>query len=174
MAIQTPITPFHPNEVARETLVSVAFPALMVAVGDLIVAERDLADVSYSQDPAYSEWMRDAELAHERLTDALRAFHSLRLEVPDDRPLMCMAHMIDAMLGHEEPQGARRLLHHMNLVFFTKLQVPGIGATAFHRNGLLIQARSLVIELVALPLFDGAADNIHEPVVPEEVQTAAL
>lgn len=154
MANQTPITPFQANEVPRETAVSRAFPALMRSVAHLIGAERDLDDISYSQDPAYSAWMRDAEVAQETLTTRLSAFHALPVAAPEDRPLQRMAYLLDGMLGHEEPGGARRLHKQMQIRFFTLFQVQGIGASALHRNAMLNTAYHLVTALAALPLFD--------------------
>ncbi|MCL3881913.1 hypothetical protein [Marivita sp. GX14005] len=130
---------------------------LLAALHDFIAAERDLEEISYNQDPAYSAWMRDAELAHERLTETLRSFHGLDAEVREDQPLKRMAKVIDEMLGHEEPGGARRLHLAMQVAFFTRFQASGIGATAMHRNGLLVQARHLVTAMIQLPLFDSAS-----------------
>lgn len=158
MAENTDITPVQAYEVPRVTAASTAFAALLTGVRNLIVAERDLADVNYSMDPAYGNWMRDAELAHERLIDSLRAFNSIRVEALEDRPLKLMANLVDAMLGHEEPGGARRLLRDLHIVFFASFQLPGIGATALHRNAQLLHARSLLTALVALPLFDFSAE----------------
>jgi hypothetical protein len=69
-----------------------------------------------------------------------------------------MAQLIDDMLGQEEPGEARKLLRLMQMSFFTKFQIPGIGATAMHRNAMLIQARHLATALAALPLFDGTSE----------------
>ncbi|WP_376870740.1 hypothetical protein [Albirhodobacter sp. R86504] len=157
MTTQFSTTAFTPNEVPQQTPKTIAFTDLMASVANLIGAERDLEDVSYSQDPAYFSWMRDAELAHERVTDSLRHFHALPNDYPQDRPLGRMAQLIDAMLGHEEPGGARKLHRLMQMSFFTKFQVSGIGATAMHRNAMLIQARHLTTALAALPLFDGSS-----------------
>jgi hypothetical protein len=157
MTKQFPITAFASNEVPPQTPKTIAFVSLMASVANLIGAERDLEDVSYSQDPAYFAWMRDAELAHERVTNSLRHFHALPIDCPQDRPLARMAQLIDAMLGHEETGGARKLHRLMQMSFFTKFQVSGIGAIAMHRNAMLIQARHLATALAALPLFDGSS-----------------
>lgn len=159
MTTQFSTMAFAPNEVPPQTPKSIAFIDLMASVANLIGAERDLEDVSYSQDPAYFAWMRDAELAHERVTDTLRHFHALPNVCPQDRPLDRMAHLIDTMLGHEEPGGARKLHRLMQMSFFTKFQISGIDATAMHRNAMLIQARHLATALVALPLFDGTSES---------------
>lgn len=163
MAKKTDITPVQAYEVPRVTAASTAFATLLTDVRNLIVAERDLANVNYSMDPAYGNWMREAELAHERLTGTLRAFESIRIEALEDRPLKLMANLVDAMLGHEEPGGAWRLLRDLHIVFFASFQLPGIGATALHRNAQLLHARSLVTALVALPLFDFIPDDAVGP-----------
>ncbi len=161
MAIHTNITAPTAFEAPRETIVSSAFSALLQAQSAFVRAERDLEDVGHSQDPAYAFWLRDAELAQEALTGALHHFHALPLELPEDRPLRRMALLIDAMLGNEEPGGARRLHRKMQLAFFAHFQAQGIDATAMHRNSLLIQARHLTSAMVALPLFDST--DISDP-----------
>ncbi|MFA8384188.1 MAG: hypothetical protein ACEPO2_01075 [Pelagibaca sp.] len=152
-------TVFTANEAPLETPKARAFPKLLGALSALIEAERDLEDTSYSQDPAYAAWMREAEVAHEHLTETLRHFNGLPNINLADRPLERMALLIDAMLGHEEPGGARKLQLRMHLTFFRDFQVSGISATAMQRNAILIQACHLVTALGALPLFDGIAET---------------
>lgn len=161
MTIHTPITPVAANEAPRETALSVAFAALLPLLANFVQAERDLEDIGYSQDPAYGFWLRDTEIAQENLTTALHHFHALPQEVPEDRPLHNFAEVIDAMLGAEEPGGARRLLQQLQVAFFTHFQVPGIGPTTLHRNSLLIQALHLTRAMIALPLFDG--EELSDP-----------
>lgn len=151
------------HEPPRETAISIAFRDVLEKLHAFIVAERDLEDVAYSSDPAYAAWAQEAELAHENLAKALIAVHSLPVEILADRPLHRMALVADAMIGHEEPGGARALNLQMQIAFFKKFQVSGISPTAMHRNGLLIRARHLVSAMISLPLFDGApVDDAHE------------
>ncbi len=162
MTNQTPITPFPANEVPRETAVSRAFPALLRSVANLIRAERDLDDISYSQDPAYNAWLRDAELAQENLTTRLSAFHDLPGSIREDRSLRRMAYLIDSMLGHEDPSRPRWLHRQMQTHFFKMFQAPGISASALHRNAMLNTAYHLVTALAALPLFDFTSPDEHD------------
>lgn len=164
-------TPSNSNEAPLTSAKSDAFPDLLKSVFNLIVAERDLEDTSYSQDPAYSAWLRDAELAHESLTGSLCHFHKLPIHSAADQPLQLMASLIDGMLGHEEPGGARQLQLRMEVAFFTKFQISGIGSTAMHRNGMLLQARHLVSALAALPLFDGTAESPDDDLDVGDVAT---
>lgn len=161
MTIHTPITPDVANEAPRETEVSNAFAGLLPALAAFVQAERDLEDIGYSQDPAYGFWLRDADLAQEGITTALMHFCALPVTIAEDRPLHNFAEVIDAMLGAEEPGGARRLLQQLQVAFFTHFQVPGIGPTTLHRNSLLIQALHLTRAMIALPLFDG--EELSDP-----------
>ena len=161
MAIHTVITPLAANEAPRETKMSSAFSALLQAQSAFVEAEHDLDDVGHSQDPAYAFWLRDAEVAQEVLTTALHHFHALPLEIPEDRPLQRMAQLIDAMLGNEEPGGARHLHRQMQLTFFAHFQAQGIGPTSMHRNSMLIQARHLTSAMMALPLIDST--DVSDP-----------
>ncbi len=158
MANQTPITPFSALKEQRATPASLAFPSLLIGAVDFVHAERDLDDVGHSQDPAYGIWLRDAELAQERLTKSLGDFLALPQVIVEDRPLFRTAQLIDAMLGCEEPSGARKLNSTMQFAFFREFQVSGICPTAMHRNAMLIQARHVITALVALPLFDFTPD----------------
>lgn len=156
MAIHTNITPLAAFEAPCETMASNAFVTVLRALANFIQAERDYEGVCYSRDPALQMWERDAELAQEALTTALHDFHDAPEEVREDRPLRRMALTIDSMLGNEVPGKARRMYREMQLTFFARFQARGIGATAMHRNGLLIHARHLTAAMVALPLFDSS------------------
>lgn len=173
MATHSPITAGVPGEPPRETPMSQAFPALLTALRDLIIAEHEFGEVDYSFDPAFKDWLTDTERTHEQLTDGLRHFHALSYDIPEDRPLQHMAWLIDAMLGHEEPGGARQLCRQMMLSFFTRFQLHGIGPTALHRNAMLAQARQLVSALADLPLFDGAPEVIDDEMPPEQAWLTA-
>jgi len=102
---------------------SIAFRGLLTSLRDFIAAERDLEDIAYSQDPAYADWARESEMAFEGLVASAIAIHRLPIECREDRPLHRMALLVDAMLGHEEPDGARALHLQMHLAFFTSFQV---------------------------------------------------
>lgn len=172
MANTPPITVDLAGEPPRETPLSLAFPALLTAVRALIIAEREFGEVGYSFDPAFADWLQDTERTHEQLTTGLRHFHALPYTIPEDRPLQNFARLIDAMLGHEEPGGARRLCREMRVTFFSRFQLHGIGPTALHRNALLAQARHLVSALAELPLFDGAPEAVDDDLPPELMAAA--
>ncbi len=172
MAKYTPITPFSTHKEHRATPASHAFPTLIFSALDFVIAERDLEDVGHSQDPAYGVWLRDAELAHERLTNALRNFLALPQMIPEDLPLFRTVQLMDAMLGCEELGGTRRLHSSMQFAFFRQFQIAGICPTAMHRNAMLIQARHVITALVALPLFDSAPDVIDDDPDPDFVPMA--
>lgn len=155
MTKQTPIMPDLGHEAPLETAISVAFRNVLSTMHAFIDAERDLEDIAYSQDPAYSAWAADTEQAYENLADALAGIHCLPVDLREDLPLKRMAQLADAMIGHEEPGGARAMHAEMQLAFFTQLQASGLSQTAMHRNGLLLHARHLVNAMISLPLFDG-------------------
>lgn len=154
MTEQTPIMPDLGHEAPCETAISTAFRNVISAMHAFIDAERDLEDIAYSQDPAYAVWAADTERAFENLADALATVHCQPLTIREDIPLKRMARLADAMIGHEEPGGARALHAEMQVAFFTRLQASGLSQTAMHRNGLLIHARHLVAAMISLPLFD--------------------
>jgi len=116
-----------------------------------LLAELDLDNVGYSQDPAYANWVRDSEVAFSNLADALGETRNLPVEVPEDMPLKRMALLMDDILGNEDPAAARAMHLEMQLMFFTQLQTTGLSLTAMHRNGLLVHARHLVDAMMSLP-----------------------
>lgn len=175
MTKQFTITPEQGHEPPNETPMSLAFRDVLKTMHAFIVAERDLEDIAYSRDPAYAIWAEDTEKAHEDLVDALVNVHSLPVETREDQPLRRMALLADAMIGHEEPGGARALHLQMQVAFFTKFQACGISSTAMHRNGLLIHGRHLIDAMIGLPLFDGGpVDGPHIDEPPENDLGAAF
>jgi hypothetical protein len=126
MTKQFIITPNDGHEPPSETPMSIAFRGLLTSLRDFIAAERDLEDIAYSQDPAYADWAHESEMAFEGLVASTIAIHRLPIECREDRPLHRMALLVDAMLGHEEPGGARALHLQMHLAFFTSFQVGGL------------------------------------------------
>lgn len=167
---ETIAKPLHP----RATPASLAFPALLTYATDFIVAERDLDDIGHSQDPAYGMWLRDADHAGNRLTDGLRDFLALPHLIIEDQPLFRAAQFINAMLEEQDLGDARRLHNAMQFAFFSRFQIAGIGATAMHRNAMLIQARHIMTALVTLPLFDSAPEVIGDTFELDEAQTSSI
>lgn len=164
-----PMSQVHHVSAVQETAHSIAFTQLLPALTFFIEAERDLADVSPSYDPAYAAWHHDAQLARTGLDAALRQFHVLPVQRAEDQPLRHMALFIDALLNDDDPARPRHLHRHMQLVFFQRFQVRGFAARAQQCNAMLIQARHLVDAMVRLPLFDFSPDCAE--VADTEAQT---
>lgn len=158
MAKFIPIITGAPGEPPHETEISRGFQALLEDIYSFIIAEIEYGEVGYSDDPAFQDWQRDAERTYEQMTASLHRFHTLTCRINEDAPLQRMAWLIDEILGHEEPGGARKLCDKMLLSFFEHYSFHGIGPTGLHRSALLAQARYLVIAMVNLPLFDGGED----------------
>jgi hypothetical protein len=152
-----------------DTTLSSAFASMLPVLSRFIEAERDMADISASYDPAYAAWHRGAELAATALDQCMMQLHRLPIDRLEDAPLRRMVLLIDAILNNDDPAQARRTHRQMQLVFFLRYQVTGFGDVAQHCNGMLIQARHLVDALVQLPLFDFspecviAADDEADP-----------
>lgn len=144
----------------RDTALSSAFAAMLPVLSRFIIAERDMADISASYDPAYGAWHRESERARTTLDQCLMQLHSIPIQRLEDAPLQRMTLLIDAMLNNDDPAQARRTYRQMQLVFFLRYQVTGFSEVAQHCNGMLIQARHLVDALVQLPLFDFSAECV--------------
>ncbi|MCX7567156.1 hypothetical protein OS189_12455 [Sulfitobacter sp. F26169L] len=154
MTIQTHITAAGGHEAPPETELMLAFCESISCMQKFLLAELDLDDVGYSQDLAYSNWVRDSEVAFSNLADALGETRNLPVEIPEDTPLKRMALLMDEILGNEDPAAARAMHLKMQLMFFTQLQATGLSPTAIHRNGLLVHARHLVDAMMSFPSWD--------------------
>ena len=150
-------TPFTPADSPSDTALSAAFVALLPILSAYIRAERNLEDIGYSLDPAYSEWHRESEAAQDRLIDLLHDLRTVPLGIAMDAPLRKVALMIHAMRC--DPLEARALHRKTNAAFETRFRVPGIGPMAQHRRLLLAWCRPLLASFAALPLFDPAPED---------------
>lgn len=150
-------TPFEPAGQTRETALSTAFATLLPALAEYVRAERDLEDIGYSLDPAYSEWHRESEAAQDRLIDLLHDLRTAPLGIAMDAPLRKMALMIHAMRC--DPERARDLHWRMDARFEAQFRVTGMGPMAQHRKVLLNWARPLIASFVALPIFDQVEES---------------
>ncbi len=158
MAIQTPITSSPPDEAPCATPLALAFAGFLPLLATFITAERDLEDIQGAFDPAYQAWERDADIAQSRMTSALGEVRRTATVTREDRLILRMAILIDALLSAETQRGFRDLHRGMQRMFFAAFQVPGYGPRARQVNGLLIQSRHLVDAMVALPLFERWSD----------------
>ncbi|MEX1663632.1 hypothetical protein AB4874_18765 [Thioclava sp. 15-R06ZXC-3] len=105
MANDTTITRFDANEdTSRYTPspISTQFSKFLGQFADWIEKERDIADVNV-WDPAFSGWLRDAELAQERVTGALSALIKEAPTRPSDKPLKLAAYLVHLTMCSECP-----------------------------------------------------------------------
>ncbi|WP_151720084.1 hypothetical protein [Gemmobacter serpentinus] len=159
--------PLHSTSVAhlpamlvgpRETEISRAFTMLLPVLTAYIRAERELEDVGFSLDPAYSAWHHDSDAAQDRLSDLVRALRSAPASSPLDAPLRRVALVIHKMRC--DPEKARVLHETMDAKFEARFQVSGSSPTAKHRQMLLAFCRPILAQFAALPLFDaGPGDD---------------
>lgn len=161
---RTPFASDGQHELPRQSAITAGFTALLPVLSAYIRAERDLEDISYSLDPAYSEWHRESEAAQDHLIDILHGLRNAPLGNPMDAPLRKVGLLIHAMGC--DPEHARALHQTMDAAFETRFRVPGHGAHADHRKVLLNWARPLIADFVTLPIFDQAAEDELEPGAP--------
>ncbi len=147
------------SDLPRVTRFSAAFTDFLPILARFVEDERDLEDISFSYDSAYSDWFRDAAIARDRLEKAIGALHALPVHLPEDRPLHRIVTLVADMLEATDPARPRRLHRDMKAVFFQQFQVRGFGPTARDRNALLIQARHLIDAMAKLPLFDFSSEE---------------
>ena len=131
----------------------------------LVEAERDLEHFDV-WDIATAHWLRDAELAHARVTTLIGAIRNASSVLPTDRKLQRVAALIDMMIGSEEPGTFQRLhcnLHRIDGLF----RHAGEGPVARRVAELLAGARSQIDALATLstfvdPIIIDDPDETHE------------
>jgi len=136
------------------TPISSAFSMLLVALARHIEADRDIEDVDI-WDPAFRPWLTAAEDA---LGEVMRLIHCIRGQEPirlEDRPLLRMTLLIDAMIGSDDP-GEFVRLHRLLPRFETLFRCSGATATARRVDRMLVTARTRIDELASLDTYDDA------------------
>jgi len=153
MAVDTPIiaTASPEGERFTPTPISSAFSMLLVALARHIEADRDIENVDH-WDPAFRQWLTAAEDA---LDAVMRLIHSIRREDPirfEDRPLLRMTLLIDAMICSDDPREFMRL-HHLLPRFEPLFRCPGETATTRRVDRMLVTARTRIDELATLDAY---------------------
>ncbi|MBV0893500.1 hypothetical protein KTN05_17060 [Paracoccus sp. Z118] len=137
---------------------SLCFAGLLSALDQHIECERDLDDVDLF-DPAYQNWLDDAETAQLRLYD-LASITGLAAVTPDDVPLRRMTLLI-AMLVREGSAEAFRQYGRLESSFLRHMVVPGDGLGAVRTRLMLADAREKIRAMAELTLYrqDGDIDG---------------
>ncbi|WP_226779761.1 hypothetical protein [Oceaniglobus trochenteri] len=159
--------PDHP----RDTATSNAFAALLPILTENIDAQRDLEDVGFSMDTPYTNWMRDAERAEDRLMDVLKDLRTLPLETPEDIPLRRIANMLHEM-RRSQVDTARDIHRRFQEGFDLRFVLRDTSATARHRNLLMQWSQPLIASFAALPIF--AADTEEGDMGDDDIPPPAI
>lgn len=159
--------PDHP----RDTAMSNAFAALLPILTENIDAQRVLEDVGFSMDTPYTNWMRDAERAQDRLIDVLHNLRTLPLEMTQDIPRCRIADMIHNMRdSHVDID--RDIHRRFQEGFDLRFVLPDTTATARHRNLLIQWSQPLIATFAALPIF--AADTEEGDMGDDDIQPPTI
>lgn len=140
-----------------------SFVELLSALDQHIDCERDLDDVDLF-DPAYRNWLDDAEAAQLRLYDALARITGAPAVTPDDVLLRRMSLLIATLVREGTAKAFHRYFQLEN-DFVHCMVVPGDGLDAGRMRHMLMAARKKIHQLAGLTLylqdgdFDGEADE---------------
>lgn len=154
--------PQYPTPVAR------AFAALPCALARHIETEREVEDVDI-WDLAFRDWLTDAEHAYTDVTTHLFNITAAEVVCEDDKPLVRMAMLIDALVGSEDPDTFGHL-YRLLPQFEDLFQCHGQGPAARHRDNMLEAARRHIDTMASLLTYDGAI----EAEVAETVQAPKI
>ena len=170
MAIHSPITPIGARKAPALSGLALAFTTFLLTFEAFIEAERDLGRVD-GFDPAYAHWLRDAELAQERMTTELMALRGFAPQSELDVPVLRMVAFIHLLLGTEDATAFQRLHGTLQPRMMRYFQLPGKTPAIRQHNVLLGRASVLIDHMVALPLFsrDGAEisqDDLQPQALP--------
>lgn len=153
----------HPDESPHDTAITNAFSMLLPILAEYVSAERDLEDVGFSSDPAYTNWHMDAERAQDRLIDVLHDLRTLRVQTSQDVPLRRIAVFLHAMRTCNAAT-ARAIHQQMEGYFEAQLQRPSTVTSKLQRTLLMQWARPHIAAFAALPVFECNADDEAERV----------
>lgn len=164
MAEAAPNMPFRVAEAHASTSTPLTrqFSSLLAALDALIEAEQDL-DGSDPWDPALHHWLRDAELAEERVTKLTCAILGTEVCRIEDVPLRRFALLLDGIMGSED---ARDFFHYRRILDQHSAFFDCTGSTpaARHTRALLRAGRERLWSVVTLPAYRDPPEE--DPVDP--------
>ena len=182
MATHTPITPVPAAEVAGFTTpatpavaspLETAFSALLTALTSFVSAESDPAHVD-GWNPAFSGWLREAEIAQDRVIDALRRVRDARMQRAEELPLRRLALIIDGMMGSED-RGDFDRLHRLTVSDSILLRCAPVSSAACRVHAMLEAGLALADELTGLDLYGGGSPGgSSEALLGQELATALI
>jgi hypothetical protein len=144
------------TSVFTHTTTSQHFSRLLSYLSAFLEAERDIQDVDVF-DPAFSAWLRDAELAQETVSTRLTAVLKAPVQRNEDRALQRIAFALHALLGTEAP-GEFMRIYQMILRFPAAFTCAGRGAVGRRTNEMLSTMRMRMADLSALATFNDDFD----------------
>lgn len=148
----TPITvpvASEPISYSHPTPLSARFAAVLPALSAHIEAERDLAHVD-RWDIAFIDWLAEAEQTRSDLEAALNALCETEVQRLEDKPLLRMAMLTQAMLASEEAAEFLHL-HSLPLRMPSMFRCAGSDPVAVRTNLLLSEALNRLDALASLP-----------------------
>lgn len=154
------------------TPVSAGFSALLVALSAMIEAERDIEDVDVF-DPAFANWLRDAERAQDRVVDCLRMVREAELQRAEDRPLQRLAMLIDAVISSEEP-GEFTRLHRLVPSHAALFRCAGNSAVARRVDHMLLAGLARIDDLAMLDTYANCPPHEDPDILPETIHTEVM
>ncbi|MCX7568067.1 hypothetical protein OS189_17125 [Sulfitobacter sp. F26169L] len=145
----------HPSQ--YPTPVARAFAALPCALARHIETEREIEDVDI-WDLAFRDWLTDAEHAYADVTTHLFNITAAEVVCEDDKPLVRMAMLIDALVGSEDPDTFEHL-YRLLPQFEDLFQCHGQGPAARHRDNMLCAVRRHIDTMASLLTYDGVIET---------------
>ena len=156
--------------VFRHTPTSQLFSRLLADLGVLIERERDIEHVDVF-DPAFSNWLRDAERAHSSVMSGLLSLLDSPVQRAEDRALQRMALGLQALMKTEAPGEFKRIydvIHRFPSAFLC----PGPSAFARRSTAMLATMRTRMTDLLSLTAYVDDYDIAPDAEVPDSVPFA--
>lgn len=155
MAVFSTTTPYGVTEPAYHRFthspVSSGFSALLASLAAYIEAERDIADAA-AFDPAFADWLRDAEAARAAVLVRLAQIHSSLVTRSEDLPLKAMALLCQRLILSDSTMSfmaAKSVIERSPARFACE----GSGAVAWRTRQMLRSAEMRIAEMAALPTY---------------------
>ena len=149
--------------VFSHTLISHNFSHLLGELAVLIEEERDIEHVDVF-DPAFSGWLKDAELAHEAVTSRLLSVLESPIQRDEDRALQRVAFGLHALMQSEE-LGEFTRIYNVLQSFPAAFICAGPSAVARRVTVMLTSMRLRMDDLTSLTAYSDEFDIAPEPEV---------
>lgn len=155
-----PIRSTEALSVYSPSIIPILFSRLNGALAVAIAAERDL-DHGNGRDPAIDHWLREAERAWSGVNEIVKALHEAPLTRAEDRPLVTMAGIADAIMNSAAMSELGSAHNRLRATTFFRRHLRRDVPNRISK--MLDQCHAHLLEVAELDLYQPVCDPEHLP-----------